>query len=91
MAWVFNRTGQSLPLSMLLHVGVNNTVSVLWTDMYPGIDGDRGVLVLFIGATVAALAIIIGTRGRLGYTGDPDDTVVHGTDQRFVDSAHGLR
>jgi membrane protease YdiL (CAAX protease family) len=91
MAWVFNRTGQSLPLSMLLHVGINNTVSVLWTDMYPGIDGDRGVLVLFVGASVAALAIIIGTRGRLGYTGDPDDAGVHGTDQRFVDSAHGHR
>ena len=36
ITWVFNRTGESLPVVMLLHVGVNNTIPTLWADMYPG-------------------------------------------------------
>src|SRR5690606_16440723 len=35
MTWVFNRTNQSLPISMLLHVGMNNTASILLPDMFP--------------------------------------------------------
>ena len=41
IAWVFNRTGQSLPVVVLLHVGVNNTVSMLWTEIYPQIPGEQ--------------------------------------------------
>jgi hypothetical protein len=66
MSWVFNRTNQSLPLSMLLHVGVNNTASILLPDMYPTLDGGTLSLMLMVIATVAAVCIGWATRGRLG-------------------------
>lgn len=67
MSWVFNRTGQSLPLSMLMHVGVNTFASVMWTEMFPGLDGELALLAMGAGAAVAATAIVVATRGRLGY------------------------
>ncbi|GGC79181.1 CAAX amino protease [Tersicoccus solisilvae] len=81
MAWVFNRTGESLPVAMLLHVGVNNTVSMLWTEIYPGIPADRMILGLAILSTIGAAAILVATRGRLGYPGPA----------RLVDSGDGHR
>ncbi|MFD5226266.1 type II CAAX prenyl endopeptidase Rce1 family protein [Microbacterium sp. NPDC058342] len=66
MSWVFNRTNQSLPLSMLLHVGVNNTASVLLPDMFPTMSADTHSLMLLVISCLAAAAIVIGTRGRLG-------------------------
>ncbi|MGV2985812.1 type II CAAX prenyl endopeptidase Rce1 family protein [Microbacterium sp. AGC85] len=66
MSWVFNRTNQSLPLSMLLHVGVNNTASILLPDMFPTVDGSTLSLMLMVIATLAAAVIIVATRGRLG-------------------------
>jgi uncharacterized protein len=66
VAWLFNRTGQSLPVVMLFHVSLNNTVSVLWTEMFPSAGADRVQLALLVGAVVAATAVIVGTRGRLG-------------------------
>ena len=66
MSWVFNRTNQSLPLSMLLHVGVNNTASILLPDMFPTVDGGTLSLMLMVIATIAAAAVIVATRGRLG-------------------------
>jgi uncharacterized protein len=66
VCWVFNRTGQSLPLVTLLHCGVNNTSSMLWSSVYPTIPADRMVLGLFIVSTVAAALVLVLTRGRLG-------------------------
>ncbi|QJU55137.1 type II CAAX endopeptidase family protein [Herbiconiux sp. KACC 21604] len=66
MSWVFNRTGQSLPLSMLMHVGVNTFASVLWVEMFPSLDGDVALVAMATGALVAAAAIILLTPGRLG-------------------------
>ncbi|WP_368498174.1 CPBP family glutamic-type intramembrane protease [Herbiconiux sp. A18JL235] len=66
MSWVFNRTGQSLPLSMLMHVGVNTFASVLWVEMFPSLDGDVALVAMAAGAVVAAAAIILVTKGRLG-------------------------
>lgn len=66
MSWVFNRTGQSLPLSMLMHVGVNTFASVLWVEMFPSLGGDLALVAMATGAVVAAIAIIVLTRGRLG-------------------------
>ena len=34
VTWVFNRTHESLPIVMLLHVGVNNTSSILLSVMF---------------------------------------------------------
>ncbi len=62
--WLFNRSGQSLPIVMLFHVSVNTTVSVFWAEMFP--TAADPVRVLLIGAALAAAAAVILTRGRLG-------------------------
>lgn len=67
MSWVFNRTGESLPLSMLMHVSVNTFASVVWTDMFPSLSTERGLLAMTAAAAFAAGVLLIGTRGRLGY------------------------
>ena len=64
--WLFNRSGQSLPIVMLFHVSLNNTVSVFWAEMFPTVGGDQLQHVLLAGAAVAASVTIILTRGRLG-------------------------
>jgi uncharacterized protein len=67
MTWVFNRTGESLPLAMLLHVSVNNFASILWTEIFPTINAYQASHALAAGAVVAAVLVLAGTRGRLGY------------------------
>lgn len=69
MTWIFNRTGESLPVAILAHVSVNSFASLIWGEMFPGIDGDSWMHALAAGALVAGGAVIIGTRGRLGYSG----------------------
>jgi membrane protease YdiL (CAAX protease family) len=66
MSWVFNRTGQSLPLSMLMHVSVNTFASVMWAELFPSIGGELPLVAMATGAVVAAAVIIAATRGRLG-------------------------
>jgi membrane protease YdiL (CAAX protease family) len=70
MSWVFNSTGQSLPLSMLAHVSVNNFVSVIWSEMFPTVGGDTIAPVLAVGGVVAATLVLALTRGTLGYRRD---------------------
>lgn len=72
MTWVFNRTGESLPLAMLAHVSVNNVASVIWTEMFPTLDGDTAMHAMASGSVVAAVLVLIGTRGRLGYRAEAD-------------------
>ncbi|MEU4834574.1 type II CAAX endopeptidase family protein [Streptosporangium sp. NPDC023615] len=68
VTWVFNRTGQSLPLVILLHVGVNNFMSLAYSDMFPSIAGaEQASRVTLLAGTVAAIVTIVATRGRLGY------------------------
>ncbi|ROS75707.1 membrane protease YdiL (CAAX protease family) [Curtobacterium sp. PhB130] len=67
MTWVFNKTGQSLPVALLLHVGVNNTISTFWADMYPGMTAGTTLSGLAIMSTIAAVVLIVVTRGRLGH------------------------
>ena len=67
MTWVFNRTGQSVPLVMLLHAGINSTYTLLWPALFPTLDADRDpLLVQLLATTVATAVLIVVTRGRLG-------------------------
>lgn len=68
VTWVFNRTNQSLPLVMLLHVSVNNFMSIAYSDMFPSIaTAQQASQVTLLAGTTAALIVIALTRGRLGY------------------------
>ncbi|MCM0638865.1 CPBP family intramembrane glutamic endopeptidase [Cellulomonas wangsupingiae] len=73
MTWVFNRTGQSLPMAMLLHVGINTTVGLFVASMFPvvGASYDLTNQALLLMATVGAVITIVATRGRLGYRPEP--------------------
>ena len=90
MIWVFNRTGQSLPLVLLLHVGVNNTISTLWADMYPGITASTMLIGLAILSTIGATLLLVITRGRLGYDPARDDEPT-AAGARLVGSTDDLR
>ena len=75
MSWMFNRTGESLPLSMLMHVSANTFASVLWSAMFPAIAAQHVYPLLALAAVVAAVAVVVGTRGRLGRReADPSPT-----------------
>jgi membrane protease YdiL (CAAX protease family) len=68
MTWVFNRTGESLPVAMILHTSVNNFFSVAWVAIFPAIDFHHDTThILLIASTVVAIVVIAATRGRLGY------------------------
>ncbi|WP_236051611.1 CPBP family intramembrane glutamic endopeptidase [Nonomuraea cypriaca] len=80
VTWVFNRTGQSLPLIMVLHVSVNNFMSIPYSDMFPSIaTADHASKVTLLAGTTAAIVILILTRGRLGYrpAEEPTPEVTH--------------
>ncbi|MGC9671161.1 CPBP family intramembrane glutamic endopeptidase [Planosporangium sp. 12N6] len=71
MTWVFNRTGESLPIIMVLHAGINTTYSLVWPHVFPTLDRTRDpLLAQLIGSTVVALMLIVATRGRLGLRGE---------------------
>lgn len=68
MTWVFNRTGQSLPVAIVLHAGVNTFFSLAWTPVF-GEDGgghSTGAVLLVASAMVATVLLVV-TRGCLGY------------------------
>ena len=96
MIQVFNKTGESLPLALLLHVGVNNTISSLFPEMYPSMTGGTLMIGLTIMSTVAAVVLLVVTRGRLGY--DParralpiDAPIPETARERLVGSHDGNR
>jgi len=69
MTWVFNRTGQSLPLQMILHASINTYATIVWGSIFPGMDHamvSRGILLTFASA---AVILVVVTRGRLGSDG----------------------
>jgi membrane protease YdiL (CAAX protease family) len=89
MAWIFNSTGQSLPLAMLSHVSVNNFVSVIWGGMFPSISEDGVMPAMAVGAVVAAGLVIAFTRGGLGHrpelgdVGKVDEPILVGPHDRL--------
>ncbi|WP_327107853.1 CPBP family intramembrane glutamic endopeptidase [Nonomuraea glycinis] len=75
VTWVFNRTGQSLPLIMLLHVSVNNFMSVVYSEMFPSLaTAEQASQVTLLAGTTAALVVLVATRGRLGYRPEEEHT-----------------
>ena len=69
MTWVFNRTGQSLPIVMVLHAGINTTYSLVWHDVFPNLNPYTYPLhAQLVASTAVALLLIIATRGNLGLT-----------------------
>ena len=67
MTWVFNRSGESLPIAMLLHTSVNNFFSIAYSDMFPQVSLQSVSNVFLLGSTAIAGVLLIATRGRLGY------------------------
>lgn len=67
MTWVFNRTGESLPIAMLLHTSVNNFFSLAWTQMFPSLSQQDSSNAFLLGSATVALVVLLATRGRLGY------------------------
>ena len=67
ITWAFNSTKGSLPVVALLHASIDTTASgAVLATFYPGIDGR----LLYGAIALVAVAVIIATRGRLGYRSD---------------------
>ncbi len=66
MTWIYNHTRGSIFTAILAHASVNNPELVL-IPLFPAMSMIALHLALLIGFGVAALLIIVLTRGRLGY------------------------
>jgi uncharacterized protein len=70
MTWVFNNTGGSLLIAILLHTSIDAAFVFAGlfpsakTDLSPGSFGTLGIAIAF---SIAALVVIIATRGELSY------------------------
>lgn len=67
MTWVFNKTGESLPVAAILHVGINNFLSTAWAPMFPTADPEVAGHAVLAATVIAAVVTIAATRGKLGY------------------------
>jgi CAAX protease family protein len=75
LTWVYNRTGGSLLLTMLVHASVNTAQAALVNTLVPS-SANSDVSALFAFGLVS-LALVLLTRGRLGYA--PPTHSTHGT------------
>ncbi|MFJ9585317.1 CPBP family intramembrane glutamic endopeptidase [Streptomyces acidicola] len=78
MTWVFNRSGGSMPLVMLLHCGVNNYFSVAAVDMFPGLSRETMNSAFLVSSLAGALIVLVATRGRLGCEPATGDSALPG-------------
>lgn len=68
MTWVFNQTGESLPVAMLVHTGINNFFSIALAEMFPTLaDRQYTSHIMLLASATAALVLLVATRGRLGH------------------------
>jgi membrane protease YdiL (CAAX protease family) len=68
MTWLFNRTGESLPLVMLFHANINTVFSLVWAEIFPTLTQFRDSLhPLLFASVVFAVVLLVATRGQLGY------------------------
>ena len=63
LTWIFNHTGGSVFVAMIAHSSVN-TSQVVLNPLFPSVNSDLNGL---IGFGILAIAILVATRGRLGY------------------------
>jgi uncharacterized protein len=78
--WVFNNTGGSILIAALLHATINKG-SGLTMGLVPGLEDELalyGAIALAFG--VAAVVVVVATRGRLGYwaQGEPPEAPSRG-------------
>jgi membrane protease YdiL (CAAX protease family) len=67
MTWVFNRTGESLPLVMVLHASVNSVYTLVWPEVFPALSLTRDTLhAQLVATTAVSVVLLVATRGRLG-------------------------
>lgn len=74
MTWVFNHTKESLFISVLLHASINTfsmVISLFSASVVTSTD-----LPVVAGLGVPAIAILIFTRGKLGYQGDKEKSAI---------------
>jgi len=71
MTSVFNRSGESLPIAMLLHTSINNFASIAWSEFFPGTGTADIAHAFLLSSAVSAVVVVIATRGRLGYRCSP--------------------
>jgi uncharacterized protein len=82
MTWVFNNTGGSVLMAILLHAAfdVAGVFAALFpstkADISPGSVGTLGIAIVY---SIAALVIIIATRGRLSYQREVELPATSGT------------
>jgi uncharacterized protein len=67
ITWTFNRTNESLPAAMLVHVSYNTFLSVASPALFPTLGGLDAMTATLIGGGVLAVLIVVLTRGRLGF------------------------
>jgi len=68
--WVFNKSNQSILIAVLLHASLN--ASQAWMNgLIPGYPEDAGKVALAF-YVVAALVLVLVTKGRLGYEAGKD-------------------
>lgn len=64
MTWVYNASGRSIPIAGLFHAGFGVATG---TDFIPAVAPDFELLWIYGGFAVAALVVIVSTRGQLEY------------------------
>ncbi|MER7012074.1 type II CAAX endopeptidase family protein [Saccharopolyspora sp. NPDC000359] len=76
MTWVFNRTGESLPVAALLHGSINNFFSMAWGFIFPTLGDSHQTMahIILIVFGAASCVLLVTTRSRLGYQPPAVDT-----------------
>ena len=64
ITWIYNATGHSVPVVGLYHAGLGVAAG---SGFLPVIAPNMNTIVIYAGFAVLAAAVLVGTRGRLGY------------------------
>jgi membrane protease YdiL (CAAX protease family) len=74
ITWAFNRSGESVPLVILIHATMNNVFSIAWSEMFPTLTNRDSLTAPVITFGALAILLVVATRGRLGYDAEPPAT-----------------